>query len=203
MAGFVPAFGALPEAQREAAVVALLDEALCAKLEAQASVGADAPQRPPAAPPRAAAQPEQQPVRGAAARGREASRKRRLAALTTQLCRRNASQLRRGGDAGACDPAVDTLAALRPSLPPVFLAHALRARFRGDVHAAAAWLLDGGAEADAAHRAWARERDEQRREEEEAAAAREALRSGILERCVRFRVAFCHQRYDLFGPPCW
>ena len=108
-------------------------------------------------------------------------------------------QLRRGADAAARDPAVDTLAALRPSLPPEFLAHALRSRFRGDVQAAAAWLLDGAAEADAAHAAWARERDEQRREEEEAAAAREVLRSGILERCASglLAVALC-----FFGRPC-
>jgi hypothetical protein len=79
---------------------------------------------------------------------------------------------------------VAALAALRPSLPPAFLAHALRSRFRGDAQAVAAWLLDGGAEADAAHRAWADEREQQLREEEEAAAAREALRSGILDRCA-------------------
>ena len=182
VSGFVPAFGALPEAEREAALVALLDEALCAKLAAQASC-ADPPPQQPAAPPRATAQPEQ-PVRGAMPRGRAAPRETNPSgALTTRLRYRNL-QPRRGADAAACDPAVDTLAALRPSLPPEFLAHALRSRFRGDAHAAAAWLLDGAAEADAAHAAWARERDEQRREEEEAAAAREALRSGILERCA-------------------
>jgi hypothetical protein len=197
VSGFVPAFGALPEAEREEALVALLDEALCAKLAAQASC-AEPPPPQHAAPPRATAQPEQQPVRCAAPRCRVAN-------AGNHVLRANNSavppklQLRRGADAAACDPAVDTLAALRPSLPPEFLAHALRSRFRGDVQAAAAWLLDGAAEADAAHAAWTRERDEQRREEEEAAAAREALRSGILERCASglLAVALC-----FFGRPC-
>ena len=73
VAGFVPAFAALAEAEREAAVVALLDEALCAKMSAQASV-ADAPQQPPRAPtPRGTPAETQQPA-GVRARGVPASR---------------------------------------------------------------------------------------------------------------------------------
>lgn len=61
MAGFVPAFGALAEAEREAALVSLLDDALCAKLAA-ASCAADAgPQAPPSAAPPRGASPAQQP----------------------------------------------------------------------------------------------------------------------------------------------
>lgn len=84
---------------------------------------------------------------------------------------------------GDTDPAVAALAALCPSLPPEFVAFALRSRFRSDAHAAADWLLDGDAP-HAAHAAWADARDAQRREEQEASAARDELRSGILERCA-------------------
>ena len=76
VAGFVPAFGALPEAQREEAVVGLLDEALCAKLAEQASCAADPPQTQPAAPPPPAAPQAEQQVRRAA-RGAVATRGQR------------------------------------------------------------------------------------------------------------------------------
>ncbi len=178
MAGFVPSFAALGEAEREEAVVALLDEALCAKLVAQASC-VDAPPQPPSAP-----APRATPTSALRAAGVRALAGV-VAVLRTLTSRRKnpVAQPRRSTD-DTSDPAVAALAALRPSLPPAFLAHALRSRFRGDAQAVAAWLLDGGAEADAAHRAWADEREQQLREEEEAAAAREALRSGILDRCA-------------------